>query len=70
VLGYVDPSESGTFRKTQVYVGGHVPPAPLEIDALMEEFITWLNSEQAARLHPVRYAALAHYKLVAIHPFR
>ncbi|KAJ1524181.1 hypothetical protein ONE63_010706 [Megalurothrips usitatus] len=29
----------------------------------------WLNSEQSARMHPVRYAALAHYKLVAIHPF-
>lgn len=70
VLGYVDPIEGGSFRRTQVYVGGHIPPPPPDIYPLMEEFITWLNSEQSARMHPVRYAALAHYKLVAIHPFR
>lgn len=69
VMGFVDPLESGTFRRTQVYVGGHVPPAPLEITALMEEFEKWLNSERVMRLHPIRYAALAHYKLVHIHPF-
>ncbi|XP_063238336.1 protein adenylyltransferase Fic [Bacillus rossius redtenbacheri] len=69
VLGFVDPVEAGTFRRTQVYVGGHVPPGPLEITLLMEEFSRWLNSERAARMHPVRHAALAHYKLVHIHPF-
>lgn len=69
VLGYVDPIEGGSFRRTQVYVGGHIPPSPTDIYPLMEEFIVWLNSENAARMHPVRYAALAHYKLVAIHPF-
>lgn len=68
-MGFVDPVESGSFRRTQVYVGGHVPPGPHEIQVLMEEFSKWLNSEQAARMHPIRYAALAHYKLVHIHPF-
>ncbi|XP_046997850.1 protein adenylyltransferase Fic-like [Schistocerca americana] len=69
VMGFVDPVEAGTFRRTQVYVGGHVPPGPHEIQVLMEEFAEWLNSEQAAHMHPIRYAALAHYKLVHIHPF-
>ncbi|XP_046752458.1 protein adenylyltransferase Fic isoform X1 [Diprion similis] len=69
VLGHVDPVESGQFRRTQVYVGGHVPPGPGDIHMLMEQFSLWLNSEQAVRMHPVRYAALAHYKLVHIHPF-
>ncbi|XP_069684441.1 protein adenylyltransferase Fic isoform X2 [Periplaneta americana] len=69
VMGFVDPLESGTFRRTQVYVGGHIPPGPLEITILMEEFENWLSSEHAMRLHPIRYAALAHYKLVHIHPF-
>ncbi|GLH10182.1 Protein adenylyltransferase Fic [Gryllus bimaculatus] len=69
VMGFVDPVESGSFRRTQVYVGGHVPPGPHEIQVLMEEFAQWLNSERAARMHPIRYAALAHYKLVHIHPF-
>ncbi|XP_028040462.1 protein adenylyltransferase Fic [Bombyx mandarina] len=69
VLGHVDPVEGGNFRRTQVYVGGHIPPGPLEIQGLMIQFMEWLNSEDALDLHPVRYAALAHYKLVHIHPF-
>ncbi|XP_050589680.1 protein adenylyltransferase Fic isoform X2 [Bombus affinis] len=69
VLGHVDPVRGGQFRRTQVYVGGHVPPGPGDIHYLMEEFALWLNSERAIRMHPVRYAALAHYKLVHIHPF-
>lgn len=69
VLGHVDPVEGGQFRRTQVYVGGHIPPGPSEISGLMAQFLEWLNSEDAMDLHPVRYAALAHYKLVHIHPF-
>ncbi|XP_068626568.1 protein adenylyltransferase Fic [Battus philenor] len=69
VLGHVDPVEGGHFRRTQVYVGGHIPPGPSEIHHLMKQFLEWLNSEDALDLHPVRYAALAHYKLVHIHPF-
>ncbi|XP_043278497.1 protein adenylyltransferase Fic isoform X2 [Venturia canescens] len=69
VLGHVDPIEGGHFRRTQVYVGGHIPPGPGDIHFLMEEFAAWLNSDRAIRMHPVRYAALAHYKLVHIHPF-
>ena len=33
----------------------------------MGKFVHWLNT--AHNLHPVRHAALAHYKLVFIHPF-
>jgi len=42
----------------------------------MENFVRWLNSPKgdndssnAAEMHPIEYAALAHYKLVYIHPF-
>lgn len=69
VMGFVDPLESGVFRQTQVFVGGHIPPGPSHIGTLMENFSLWLNSESTLRLHPVRFAALAHYKLVHIHPF-
>lgn len=69
VLGHVDPIEGGTFRRTQVYVGGHIPPGPGDLALLMMRFEQWLNSAQALSMHPVRYAALAHYKLVHIHPF-
>lgn len=69
VLGHVDPVEGGEFRRTQVYVGGHIPPGPGDLAVLMNSFEEWLNSERALSLHPVKYAALAHYKLVHIHPF-
>ncbi|XP_020022694.1 protein adenylyltransferase FICD isoform X2 [Castor canadensis] len=69
VLGYVDPVEAGRFRTTQVLVGHYVPPHPQEVEKQMQEFIQWLNSEDAMSLHPVEFAALAHYKLVYIHPF-
>lgn len=54
VLGHVDPVEGGQFRRTQVYVGGHIPPGPSEIQRLMTQFLDWLNSEDAMDLHPVR----------------
>lgn len=69
VLGHVDPIEGGEFRRTQVYVGGHIPPGPGDLSILLRRFEQWLNSEQAMSMHPVKYAALAHYKLVHIHPF-
>lgn len=69
VMGHVDPLSSGVFRNQQVFVGSHVPPPPEDLQSLMEGYIEWLNSEEALSMHPVRLAALAHYKLVDIHPF-
>ncbi|XP_066248859.1 protein adenylyltransferase Fic-like [Euwallacea similis] len=69
VLGHVDPIKSGVFRDEKVFVGSHVPPPHDEISAHMQNYVDWLNSEEAHSMHPVRYAALAHYKLVDIHPF-
>lgn len=69
VLGHADPLEAGCFRRSQVFVGEHTPPSPTEIIDMMEDFIEWMNSEEAFSLHPVKHAALAHYKLVYIHPF-
>lgn len=69
VLGHVDPVEGGEFRRTQVYVGGHTPPGPGDLSILMRRFENWLNSGETMSLHPIKHAALAHYKLVHIHPF-
>ncbi|CAG08500.1 unnamed protein product, partial [Tetraodon nigroviridis] len=69
VLGYVDPVEGGRLRTNQVFVGHHIPPHPRELERHMEELVQWLNSEEALQLHPVEFAALAHYKLVYVHPF-
>ncbi|KAA0202855.1 hypothetical protein HAZT_HAZT008541 [Hyalella azteca] len=60
-----------------VFVGPHLPPAPPRLEELMHQFVSWLNDPASLALHPVRqfddygyrYAALAHYQLVYIHPF-
>ncbi|XP_068232651.1 protein adenylyltransferase Fic [Palaemon carinicauda] len=69
VLGHVDPLEAGHLRTTQVYVSNHIPPPPTHLELLLEDFVSWLNSAVAQNMHPIKYAALAHYKLVFIHPF-
>ncbi|XP_056149808.1 protein adenylyltransferase FICD [Lampris incognitus] len=69
VLGYADPVEGGRLRTSQVFVGQHIPPHPQDLEQHMQELVQWLNSEEALQLHPVEYAALAHYKLVYVHPF-
>ena len=69
VLGNVEPVDAGVLRRVQVFVGDHVPPPPWSLESLLHKFILWLNSKQALSLHPVRLAALAHYKLVHIHPW-
>ncbi|KAM9823127.1 protein adenylyltransferase FICD [Syngnathus typhle] len=69
VLGYVDPVEGGCLRTNQVFVGHHIPPHPQDLERHMQELVQWLNSDEALQLHPVEYAALAHYKLVYVHPF-
>jgi Fic family protein len=69
LMGFVDPTDAGRFRQNQVYVGAHIPPPPEVIPESIQQLIQWLNSEEALQLHPIHYAAIAHYKLVYIHPF-
>ncbi|PRD21435.1 UNVERIFIED_CONTAM: Adenosine monophosphate-protein transferase FICD-like protein [Trichonephila clavipes] len=69
VLGHVDPIEAGSFRQNQVFVGEHIPPLASDVAYLMEEFVEWLQSDSLLQLHPVKQAAIAHYKFVYIHPF-
>ncbi len=70
VLAQIDDESAGAFRNLPVHIAGasHVPPEPWQIWSLMEEWEKWLNSESLT-LHPVERAALAHHKLVSIHPF-
>lgn len=69
MLGYVDVEQAGRLRDTQVFVGSYRPPSALELPALMRELVDWLNSAEAQTLHPIELAALAHWKLVFVHPF-
>lgn len=69
VLGFADPLHAGHLRTTQVYVSDHTPPPARELRRMMGDYVEWINSDEAAGLHPIKHAALAHYWLVWLHPF-
>jgi len=72
----VPPEKVGVFRKTQVIIKdentGEVvfrPPQFVEVPYLIDDFLMWLNSAGSKDIHPILRAGIAHYILVAIHPF-
>ncbi|MDP3994265.1 MAG: Fic family protein [bacterium] len=72
----VSPEKVGVFRTTQVVIkdeaSGEIifqPPPSVEVSYLIEDFFAWLNSAESAEIHPIIKAGIAHYILVAIHPF-
>ena len=70
VLTRIDDEEAGQYRNLPVRITGtvHQPPGSWEVPRLMDEWGDWLNGPALA-LHSIERAALAHYRLVAIHPF-
>lgn len=70
VLASIDDASAGQYRRQPVRIAGsaHTPPDGWEIERLMMEWGDWLGDESRS-LHPVERAALAHHRLVAIHPF-
>ncbi len=76
VYKIVPEEKAGKIRNTQVLIReegtGRViftPPPFVEVPFLLEEFLAWLNSPEGKEIHPVLRAGIAHYILVAIHPF-
>lgn len=68
VLQKIDDFHAGVFRKVGVRVMGSstVFPNYAKIPLLMVDFMQWLHTQTE---HPIISAALAHFKLVSIHPF-
>jgi len=67
---------AGKYRQTQVVLRNSAtdevvfrPPAAVEVSFLTEDFFAWLNSAEGRKAHPVLRAGIAHYYLVAVHPF-
>ena len=72
----VSPEKIGVYRTTQVIIKEEgtdkvvlKPPPFVEVPYLIDDFFTWLNLEGTKEIHPILRAAIAHYVLVAIHPF-
>jgi Fic family protein len=72
----VPEEKVGVIRTTQVVVKdettGNIifsPPSFVEVPFLIKDFFEWLNSKSSKDMHPIIKAGIAHYILVAIHPF-
>ncbi len=69
ILKGIDDNNAGQYRNVAVRISGSavVMPNPRKVPDLMDEFQIWLTSQHD--LHPIAFAAEAHYRLVTIHPF-
>lgn len=70
VIKDIENQDAGQYRKGGVIITGsnHRPPDAFEIPILMQELISWIKKNRS-KMHPVSLAAIAHHKLVHIHPF-
>jgi len=77
-----DSKDCGVFRNRQVFVGRRIfdgtqfkeiveymPPDTKDVPRLVEEFLDWLNSDEAKKINPVILAGVVHYEIARIHPF-
>lgn len=60
----------GDYRDSEVRISGSewVPPPAKELRVQMKRYFQWYNNYKK-KLHPIELGALAHSKLVQIHPF-
>ena len=70
VMKGIAEAEPGAYRKGQVAITGsrYTPPPPYEVPFMMADSLEWINTNPE-ELRPVELAAMAHFKLVHIHPF-
>ena len=70
IVKETEEKDAGIYRSGNVMITGstHRPPDSTEVPHLMRSLIQWANT-QSKKMHPVQLAALAHHKLVHIHPF-
>ncbi len=71
ILRTINDDQAGRYRDVQVYITGSdfVPPQAVAVPGLMTDLVAWLNDAETAQRHPVERAALAHFRLVHVHPF-
>ena len=72
--GLLPKDEAGCYKNKPNAVFGqgriiYKPPPPEAAGVLTQALLRWLNSGGAKEEHPVIVAAIAHHRLVSIHPF-
>jgi Fic family protein len=70
VLARLDDENAGQYRMLPVRIAGstHEPPPAWDISSQMDDWGSWLHKKEGS-MEPVVLTALAHHRLVAIHPF-
>ncbi len=71
------PEEStGQFRLRQVVIRNtktgqisYTPPPAVEVPYLVEDLVSWINSDEGKQVHPILKAGIIHYEIARIHPF-
>jgi Fic family protein len=68
ILKGIDDTNAGVIRRVPVRIAGStvILPNPLKVPQLLDEMMEWV---QETHDNSISFAALAHYKLVTIHPF-
>lgn len=69
ILKNIRDDIAGKYRIKQVTVGDYLPPEHFKVPGFMHEFVEWLRSPEPPNLSSILYTGIAHYELVAIHPF-
>ena len=67
---------SGQFRLRQVVIRNtqtgqisYTPPPAVEVPYLVEDLVSWINSDECKQIHPILKAGVIHYEVARIHPF-
>jgi len=67
--------QSGHYKTRQNRIVDHrgitvyTPPPPDKARPLTLELLEWINSRESETLHPIIVGAIAHHRLVSVHPF-
>ncbi len=73
--GVLEISQVGRYKIKQNRIIGpkgftiYTPPPPNQTQTLTRDLLAWINSDDSQKLHPIITHAVAHHRLVSIHPF-
>jgi Fic family protein len=61
-------SQTGKYRRVQVFIGRDIPPKPCEVPKQMTTLLRWYSTNKR-KIHPLILASHFHTEFERIHPF-